>query len=182
MQSPFKDDNDKGSRSKGASSFLSGVTEGTKSFVSQRANLYLWGGFVIISLIVYFFLSSGDFSFLLTYAALWRCFGLAVLNYKIWSSKSAKSVSAKTLQLYAVVFIVRLLSIMRHQGYLPFDKTGDWFYHFVEFLSLGTIALALFGIFGEFGCSTLKISPPGGVCVHVCVRVCACACVSSLAL
>lgn len=146
MQSPFKDDNDKGSRGK---NFLSGVTEGTKSFVSQRSNLYLWGGFVIISLIVYFFLSSGDFSFLLTYAALWRCFGLAVLNYKIWSSKSAKSVSAKTLQLYAVVFVVRLLSIMRHQGYLPFDKTGDWFYHFVEFLSLGTILLALYGIFGE---------------------------------
>ena len=37
----------------------------------------------------------------------------------------------KTLQLYALTFSVRLFSIMRHQGYLPFDKTGDWFYHMV---------------------------------------------------
>ncbi len=37
---------------------------------------------------------------------------------------------------------------MRHQGYLPFDKTGDWFYHVVETLSLGAVCLAIFGIFG----------------------------------
>ena len=38
----------------------------------------------------------------------------------------------KTLQLYILTFSVRLFSIMRHQGYLPFDKTGDWFYHMVK--------------------------------------------------
>ena len=50
----------------------------------------------------------------------------------MWSSKSAKGVSLKTLELYALTFLVRLLSIMRHQGYLPFDKSGDWFYHTVS--------------------------------------------------
>ena len=60
-----------------------------------------------------------------------RCFGFGLLNFKMWSSKSAKGVSLKTLELYALTFSVRLLSIMRHQGYLPFDKSGDWFYHVV---------------------------------------------------
>lgn len=30
---------------------------------------------------------------------------------------------------------------------MPFDKTGDWFYHFVEAMSLLAVVLALYGIF-----------------------------------
>ena len=55
-------------------------------------------------------------------------------------------VSLKTLQLYAVVFFMRLLSIIRHQGYLPFDKSGDHVYHFLEFLSLAACAVAIYAI------------------------------------
>jgi ER lumen protein retaining receptor len=46
------------------------------------------------------------------------------------------------------VFITRLISILRHQGYLPFDKTGDWFYHFVEIMSLVSVALLIYGMYG----------------------------------
>ena len=77
-----------------------------------------------------------------------RCFGLGLLNYKMFSTKTAKGVSVKTLELYGLVFFTRLLSILRHQGYLPYDKTGDWFYHFVEVMSLLSVALAIYGIFG----------------------------------
>jgi hypothetical protein len=42
----------------------------------------------------------------------------------MFTSRSAKGVSLKSLELYALVFFFRLLSIMRHQGYLPFDKYG----------------------------------------------------------
>ena len=59
-----------------------------------------------------------------TFGAFLRCFGLALLNHKMYSSRSAKGVSLKSLELYALVFFFRLLSIMRHQGYLPFDKYG----------------------------------------------------------
>lgn len=59
-----------------------------------------------------------------TFGAFLRCFGLALLNHKMYTSRSAKGVSLKTLELYALVFFFRLLSIMRHQGYLPFDKYG----------------------------------------------------------
>lgn len=101
-----------------------------------------------MSLIIYYFLSSGDFSFLLTYAACLRCFGFGLLNFKVWSTKSAKGVSVKSLQIYSLVFFFRLLSILRHQGYLPFDKTGDWFYHFVEIMSMVSVVLLIYGIFG----------------------------------
>lgn len=101
-----------------------------------------------MSLFVYYLLSSGDFSFLLTYASFLRCFGFALLNYKMWSNNSAVGVSVKSLELYGLVFFTRLLSILRHQGYLPFDKTGDWFYHLVETVSLCAVALAIYGIFG----------------------------------
>lgn len=57
-------------------------------------------------------------------------------------------VSFKTLQLYFFVFLLRLSSIFRHQGYLPFDKTGDWLYHGVEFVSLVAIGLLCYAIFG----------------------------------
>jgi ER lumen protein retaining receptor len=76
-----------------------------------------------------------------------RCFGFGLLNYKMWMGRTAGGVSVKTLELYSLTFFFRLLSIMRHQGYLPFDKTGDWFYHVVETMSLLSVILALYGIF-----------------------------------
>ena len=79
-----------------------------------------------------------------------RCFGFGVLLFKMWHAKTARGLSVKTLELYCIVFLSRLLSIMRHQGYLPYDKTGDWFYHAVEFLSFAAVSLATICIFSAF--------------------------------
>jgi hypothetical protein len=68
----------------------------------------------------------------------------------MWTSKSAKGVSVKTLELYVLVFFSRLASILRHQGYLPFDKTGDWFYHTVEIMSLVSVIAAIMAVFFPF--------------------------------
>lgn len=115
---------------------------------SKRKSLTIWGSFLAVAIVIFFTFSSRDFSFLLTFAALWRCFGLMMMNYKVWVGKSVKGVSIKTMELYALVFIFRLMSIIRHQGYLPFDKTGDWFYHVIEFFSLTSVALVLYGMLG----------------------------------
>lgn len=120
------------------------------NFSQHTANIALWGGFGSVSLLIYFFFSSGDFSFLLTYASFMRFFGLALLNYSIWMNRTVKGISLKTLQAYAVVFVARLLSILRHQGYLPFDKTGDWFYHFVEIMSFFIVIIAMYGVYAPF--------------------------------
>ena len=44
-----------------------------------------------------------------------RCFGFGLLNFKMWGSKTANGVSVKTLEMYALTFTARLISIMRHQ-------------------------------------------------------------------
>lgn len=118
-----------------------------RTLQKHDTNLAIWGGFFVFVFVVYFFLSSGDFSFLLTFAALLRCFGFGLLNFKMFSAKTAKGVSLKTLELYAGVFFFRLLSILRHQGYLPFDKSGDWFYHFVEIFSQLLVGLSIYLVF-----------------------------------
>ncbi len=51
-----------------------------------------------------------------------RAFAFVILVFKIWSSQSAAGVSLKTLQLYAMVFFFRLVSILVYDGYLPFDR------------------------------------------------------------
>jgi ER lumen protein retaining receptor len=121
--------------------------KGKKSIAIQalNTNVLIWAGFFSVSLFVYFLLSGGDFSFLMTYGAMARMFGFGILNVKTFKSQRATGVSIKTLQLYAIVFFIRLTSIIRHEGYLPYDKSGDWLYHFIEIMALIFTASALYG-------------------------------------
>jgi len=95
-------------------------------------------------------MSGGDFSFLMTYGAMARMFGFGILNVKTWKSKRASGVSIKTLQLYTLVFFFRLTSITRHEGYLPYDKSGDWLYHIIEILALIFTVSALYACMVPF--------------------------------
>lgn len=121
---------------------------GKKSIALQalNKNVLIWAGFFTVSLFVYFLLSGGDFSFLMTYGAMSRMFGFGILNLKTFKSQRSTGISAKTLQLYSLVFFFRLISIMRHEGYLPYDKSGDWLYHLIEILALLFTASALYGV------------------------------------
>ena len=40
------------------------------------------------------------------------------------TKKHARGVSMKSLQLYTVVFASRLVSVLQHEGYLPYDRSG----------------------------------------------------------
>ena len=67
-----------------------------------------------------------------------------MLFWKMFSQGTAMGVSAKSLQMYSIVFFFRFASIVKHEGYLPFDKSGDWIYPAMEFLSLTMCGTALF--------------------------------------
>lgn len=154
---------------------------GKKSFAihALNKNVYMWAGFFTASLFVYFLLSGGDFSFLMTYGAMARMFGFGILIVKTYKSQRATGVSVKSLQLYCLVFFFRLTSIIRHEGYLPYDKSGDWLYHFIEIMSLVFTSAALYGCmvpfkgtyqadmdrFGEFNV------PPGAGAVYIALPV-----------
>jgi len=125
---------------------------GKKSMALQalNKNVLIWAGFFSASLFVYLLISGGDFSFLMTYGGMARMFGFGILNVKTFTSKRATGVSVKTLQLYCIVFFFRLTSIVRHEGYLPYDKSGDWLYHGIEIMALLFTSSALWGCMVPF--------------------------------
>lgn len=107
------------------------------AFQQQYMNGVLWCAFVLVAMFIYWLFSDGDFSFLMTCASLTRGFAFAVLMANMMVKKHARGVSLKSLQLYTLVFFSRLCSVMQHDGYLPYDKSGDHVYHVAEFFALG---------------------------------------------
>ena len=67
------------------------------ALAALNKNVIMWAGFFTASLFVYFMMSGGDFSFLMTYGAMSRMFGFGILNVKTFMSKRATGVSVKTL-------------------------------------------------------------------------------------
>jgi hypothetical protein len=97
-------------------------------------------GVSTVVVFVYHFFSDKDFSFLLTVGSLLVLFSFLLLVAKVALTRKVRNISLKTLQCYALVFAARLSSILRYEGYLPYDKTGDWFYQATE---CGALALVL---------------------------------------
>ena len=86
----------------------------------------------VLALAAYHLVSDGDFSFLMTLGSLLVLFSFALLVIKVTVTRKVRNISLKTLQCYALVFSARLCSILRYEGYLPYDKSGDWFYQSTE--------------------------------------------------
>jgi hypothetical protein len=98
----------------------------------------------VVCLCVYHLQSDGDFSFLMTLGSLLVLAGFGLLVAKLVVTRGLANVSFKTLHAYALVFFARLCSILNYEGYLPFDRSGDWFYQTVEVSAL-VVTLALIG-------------------------------------
>ena len=128
--------------------------------VKKSNMLAPWLAFGMLSLVVYGAFSDGDFSFLLTYASLTRCFAVTLLVAQLQQSKSASGISSKTLQCYVCVFASRLLSILRHEGYLPYDRSGDWIYHCIEVGAFLATLAALALVHGPYS-STYDVTADG---------------------
>ncbi|RHY08701.1 hypothetical protein DYB25_002824 [Aphanomyces astaci] len=116
----------------------------------HKGNISAWTGLFAFVLFSYHFFSDGDFSFLMTFGAFVRAFGFGILIFKSLTQKSVSGLSLKTLQLYGFVFLFRLCSITRYQGYLPYDRSGDWLYTFIEFVGLGLTLAVIFLVTVQF--------------------------------
>lgn len=113
--------------------------EKLKRFVSRCTNMQgfrIWGGFFIAVITIFWVFSSGDFSFLLTCSSLVSMFSFLMVAIAIESGKTVKGVSLKMMECYIAVFFCRLCAIIPFQGYLPFDKSGDWLYQLCEAVGL----------------------------------------------
>lgn len=92
----------------------------------------LWGGFAAFTMTIFWIFSSGDFSFLLTLSSLVSMFSFLMVAMAIQTSQSVKGVSLKMMECYVLVFLSRSFAIIPFEGYLPFDKSGDWLYQVCE--------------------------------------------------
>lgn len=141
---------ERGGAFNGLGSAMKTQTNLKERIVANKGNVIVWGGFFAFVLFVYHFLSDGDFSFLLTLGGIARCFAMVNLTLKFSLQKSCAGVSLKTLQLYSTVFFFRLCSILVYEGYLPFDRSGDWLYQTVEVVALGLTCINIFFVVGPF--------------------------------
>eukprot|EP00746_Dinoflagellata_sp_MGD_P089302 gnl/MRDRNA2_/MRDRNA2_35259_c0_seq1.p1 gnl/MRDRNA2_/MRDRNA2_35259_c0~~gnl/MRDRNA2_/MRDRNA2_35259_c0_seq1.p1 ORF type:complete len:284 (-),score=24.39 gnl/MRDRNA2_/MRDRNA2_35259_c0_seq1:427-1278(-) len=94
-----------------------------------------WASFIGCVVLLFWFFSSGDFSFLLTLSSLVSMFSFLMVLIQSETGKSVKGVSLKMMECYLAIQLGRLCAIVPFEGYLPFDKTGDWLYQVVEALT-----------------------------------------------
>merc|ERR1719316_434455 len=85
---------------------------------------------------IFWVFSSGDFSFLLTLSSLVSMFSFLMVAGTIQQTQSVAGVSVKMMECYIIVFFCRLCAIIPFEGYLPFDKSGDWLYQVCEAFGL----------------------------------------------
>merc|ERR1719230_1817832 len=104
--------------------------------VSQTYGFKVWGGFGVAVITIFWVFSSGDFSFLLTLSSLVSMFSFLMVAMAIESGKTVKGVSLKMMECYIAVFFCRLIAVIPFEGYLPFDKSGDWLYQVCEAFGL----------------------------------------------
>merc|ERR1719261_1470496 len=102
--------------------------------VNQIASGYFV--FTLCAVIVYRLFTDGDYSSIYTMGMGVQCLAFYLLNAKVDMQKSVAGISAKTLQVYVMVFVFRLPSTMVKNGYLPVDQSGDWVFQTADILSL----------------------------------------------
>merc|ERR1719198_2405572 len=75
--------------------------------------------FTLCAVIVCRLFTDGDFSSIYTLGMAVQCLAFYLLNAIVDMQKSVSGISAKTLQVYVLVFVCRLSSTMVKNGYLP---------------------------------------------------------------
>jgi hypothetical protein len=104
----------------------------------------LWGSFGLIALLVFFFLSDGDFSFLLSLSSMLSCLSFVMVIYNIRVEQSVRGVSLRMVECYLVVTLFRLTSILTFDGYLPYDRSGDFIYRLTECITAALTASVVY--------------------------------------
>ena len=94
--------------------------------LASKPQLKLWTVAVVVLGFIYFLMSDGDFSFLLTLSSLVQCFAFISIVMQFLSNED--QLSRVTFIIYSLGITGRLTSILFYEGYLPYDRTGDWFY------------------------------------------------------
>lgn len=91
---------------------------------------------------IWMLVSTGEFSFAMTLGSLAGSFSFVMLA--VCLKKSAAGLSLRGLECYALVTAARCFAVVPHEGYLPFDASGDWFYQCSELTALLTCCYLIY--------------------------------------
>lgn len=95
-----------------------------------------------VSAWVYFGVAEQALSCMLTVSVILQCLAYILLSIHV-RSRGAAGVSARSLRLQALALSFRLSSTLMRDGYLPYDKSGDWLYQAFDMFSLVLLAVLL---------------------------------------
>lgn len=108
----------------------------SKTIKNHFDEMVVYTMFAILAVFSAQFFSDSQFSALITLSAALQCLGFALLKLKIRKSGHVYGISSRSLQLFALMYVFRLYSTLQFNGYLPVDRSGDWFYQSIEMISL----------------------------------------------
>jgi len=90
--------------------------------------------------------SDQDFSAVLTIGAGFQFFAFTLLLYKVNLTQSVAGLSARTLEMYTLFYLLRLTSTCQKNGYIPVDRSGDWLYQVLDASSLLMVLQLLYAV------------------------------------
>jgi hypothetical protein len=101
---------------------------------SKAGVVLVYVGFALLAGFVYHLCAEGEFSSILTLAAIFQCLALSLLALQV-STGNVSGISVKTLQLDVIALCCRLSSTTWLDGYIPSDMTGDYLYQAFDGIS-----------------------------------------------
>lgn len=116
----------------------------------RRKDITFWLCCVVFSILIFFFISSKDYSFLLVLSSLTQCLAFLIIVLKVLNSNNTSGLSINTLFCYLILLCARLTSTIFFTGYLPSDRAGDWFYQLTEIVSCCLIGLLIYFIKNKY--------------------------------
>jgi uncharacterized protein with PQ loop repeat len=81
-------------------------------------------------------ISDLDWSVILTFGSIFQTLGWYALLHKIMKQKSVAGVSLHSVELFIIVYAVRLWTTIMKSGYLPVDSSGDGLYQAADLIGL----------------------------------------------
>lgn len=112
----------------------------------NKKDVYFWIGGLSFILLIYLFISSKDFSFLLIISSMTQMLSFLLVFIKVRSHQTVSGLSLNSFTCYLILIIARLCSTLFYSGYLPADQAGDWFYQLNEIIAVALNALLVFSI------------------------------------
>jgi len=94
----------------------------------------------------YHMCSDGKFSAIICLGSVFQALAFAMLFLQLQRHRTTSGISVKMLEMYVVVYVLRLYSNLRFEDYLPVDRSGDWAYQLADCMSLGLVAILLWTV------------------------------------